>query len=121
MIKPNDDAALDRVRAGLKAIVDMKNPMPRAAVREACAELLAAIASTPSQAVQAEADIGPYKGPMVVDASLLHALWCYGNLSPVEGVVYSYGKHQKCLDDADKLLFDRAAALASAATRTGEQ
>jgi Lar family restriction alleviation protein len=55
----------------------------------------------------------PYEGPMTIDASLLHALWCYGILYPVTGVVYSYGAHQKALDDADKLLYDRAQKLAA--------
>ena len=36
-------ARIEDVRAGLQRIVDLKNPMPRAAVREAVAELLAAL------------------------------------------------------------------------------
>jgi uncharacterized protein (DUF2236 family) len=36
----DEKAENDRLRNGLKAIVNLKNPMPRAAVREACAELL---------------------------------------------------------------------------------
>ena len=34
---------LETVRAGLQRIVDLKNPMPRAAVREAVAELLSTL------------------------------------------------------------------------------
>lgn len=52
---------------------------------------------------------GPYDGEMVVPARLLHALWCYGNLYPVTGVIYSPGSHQECLAQVDALFRDRAA------------
>lgn len=38
-----------RLRAGLKSIVDCVNPLPRAAVREACAEILAGASALSSQ------------------------------------------------------------------------
>lgn len=47
---PRHDAQpswLETVRTGLQRIVDLKNPMPRAAVREAVAELLSSLPSTP--------------------------------------------------------------------------
>lgn len=52
---------------------------------------------------------GPYDGEMVVPARLLHALWCYGNLYPVTGVIYSFGSHQECLAQVDALFRKRAA------------
>lgn len=54
---------------------------------------------------------GVYEGKILIDAHLLHNLWCYGALRPVEGVVYSRGSHQKCLDEVDRIFFDRARAL----------
>ncbi len=42
------DAEIERLRAGLESIVNCRNPLTRAAVREACAEILAA-STIPSQ------------------------------------------------------------------------
>jgi len=50
----------------------------------------------------------PYEGKMVVDARLLHALWCYGNLHTVEGVIYSPGSHQECLAQVNALFRERS-------------
>jgi hypothetical protein len=50
----------------------------------------------PSDSGKVEAVSVPYE--------LLHALWCYGNLRPVVSVVYGHGTHEKCLDEADRLL-----------------
>lgn len=65
-------------------------------------------------------EIGPYKGPITIDAGLLHALWCYGNLHRVDGVVEVYGTHKKALEDADRALFERAQHLSDSASGRGQ-
>lgn len=57
---------------------------------------------------------------IAVDAKLLHSLWCYGSLNTVEGVVYSYGSHQKCLDAVDDLIADHAALSDTSTDRGGK-
>jgi hypothetical protein len=48
------------------------------------------------------------EGSITIDAKLLHALWCYGNLCTVQGVIYPPGSHQECLAQVDKIFHDRA-------------
>lgn len=63
---------------------------------------------TTSDAVGEPVAASPYEGKMIVDAKLLHALWCYGNLHVVEGVIYSPGSHQECLAQVNALFRERA-------------
>lgn len=49
----------------------------------------------------------PYEGQITIDAKLLHALWSYGNLQTVEGVIYQPGSHQECLAIVDRMFRDR--------------
>lgn len=55
----------------------------------------------------------PVPDTVSVPIKLLHSLWCYGILKPVEGVVYEYGPHQKCLHAADDLIRDHYNAIAA--------
>ena len=63
---------------------------------------------TTPDAVGEPVSASPYEGKMLVDAKLLHALWCYGNLHVVEGVIYSPGSHQECLAQVNALFRERA-------------
>lgn len=88
---------------GLEGGNDWGHNAPYNAEDKACAAAIRALAAQPS-AAPVETDV------IAVDAKLLHSLWCYGQLHTVEGVVYSYGTHQKCLDAVDDLIADHAAA-----------
>lgn len=66
--------------------------------------LLEAVAALRAPAPAPGTDIEPHKpGAMrLVPFGLLHALWCYGSLNPVEGVIYERGGHRAVLNEVQR-------------------
>lgn len=120
---PSPAADVERLRGALEVFASVENwrlggpcdPNSPSFVGMGIAS--AALSSVPSPAPAGlSAEDKVYEGTMLIDAALLHSLWCYGNLRHVEGVLYKGGSHRECLDKVDALFRDRAAAIRSLST-----